>query len=51
MTGDEIKLKELDDEKQALCTEFRRRMSRLLDQEAIVFGLIPQGYYEIEIYY
>ena len=43
-------LEALDAEKRALCADFRRALSDLLNREAGLLGLKP-SYHEIEIYY
>jgi hypothetical protein len=49
VTTDE-KLQDVDERIEELCAEFRRRMSRLLNEERILLGLAPSED-EIEIYY
>ena len=51
MSEADDKLKKLDGDRRALMAEFRRRLSRILNQEAEVLGLLQQDHYEIEIYY
>lgn len=48
MSAADEELKRLEDAKRDLCAEFRRRMSRLLDREAIALGLTPHGNHEID---
>lgn len=49
--SDDDKLKKLDEEKEALCAEFRRRLLRIINQERKILGLIPESDHEIDIYY
>jgi hypothetical protein len=49
-TNDE-KLSYLDAEKRELLSEFRRKLSDILNREREVLGLVNQDDYEIEVYY
>jgi hypothetical protein len=51
VTDDDAKLKDIEDRKRELCSDFRRRLTRLLNEERRVLGLIEHDKDEIEIYY